>query len=124
MGRKTYESIGKPLPNRHNLILTTEDTQIERCSIALSIDEVLYYYENFLFNEDMWIIGGNSVYTQFLPYADNLFITEIDHEFEGDAFFPEYDKTEWKLLGEQKGVKDEENPYDYSFKIYTRQMEE
>jgi dihydrofolate reductase len=128
MGRKTWESIGcKPLPNRSNVVLTRDGLmkdykKYRDCATLSSADIVINTINDE--EKEIFIIGGNSVYTQFLPYADNLFITEINHEFEVDSYFPEYDKSEWRLIGEQKGIKDEKNPYDYSFKIYTRQMKE
>ena len=89
MGRKTYESIGKPLPNRKNIILTNnKDLVIEGCEVINSISEL-----NLM--EDIVIIGGEQIYNLFIDYADVIELTLIDKEFEGDAFFPEIDLTKF-----------------------------
>lgn len=114
MGRKTFESIGKPLPGRHNIVLTRDrNYRAEGVEIVHSLEEVLER------EEDMFIIGGAHIYEQFMPYADKLYITRIDAEFEGDAYFPEID-TSWQLIESQPGITDEQNPYSYTFNTYQR----
>lgn len=118
MGRKTFESIGKPLPSRTNIILTKDKRfAVSGCHIVHSVEEALkelsYYNKSF-------VIGGSQIYSQFLPYADKLHLTYIDHEFEGDAYFPSFNQDLFKLTSETKGVKDEKNPYDYYFRIYEK----
>jgi dihydrofolate reductase len=66
------------------------------------------------------VIGGASIYKQFLPFADRLYLTFIDHDFDGDIFFPEFDEKDWRLVSKRKGIKDEKNPYDYYFIVYER----
>jgi dihydrofolate reductase len=127
MGRNTFESIGKRLPNRNNVIITSNGllkdyTKYRDCIVLDSVEVILEMDATSSFEKDIFIIGGKTLYSQFLPYAENLFITEIDHEFEGDCYFPEYNKSEWDLIGQQKGIKDESNPYDYCFKIFTRRL--
>lgn len=117
MGHKTFESIGKPLPGRQSCIITRDINYVmEGCSVCHSIEDVLKSYHG----EEVFIIGGEQVYSAFFPYADKLYITFIDDCFEGDAFFPTIDGQEWKLVSKVKGEKDENNPYDYYFIIYER----
>lgn len=114
MGRKTFESIGKPLPGRHNIVLTRDKSyQAEGVEIVYSLEDVLKR------EEDMFIIGGAHIYEQFMPHADKLYITRIEAEFAGDAYFPEIDSS-WQLVKSEPGVTDEQNPYPYSFNTYEK----
>ncbi|HLG23870.1 MAG TPA: dihydrofolate reductase [Candidatus Nanoarchaeia archaeon] len=109
MGRKTFESIGRPLPNRTNIIITRDKKFIAQgCKIAYSVDEALKVAGD----GEVFVIGGAEVYSLFLPKADKLYLTLIDKEFEGDACFPEYSKYKWKEVL-REGKKSEE--FDYSF---------
>jgi dihydrofolate reductase len=117
MGRKTYESIGKPLPNRTNVILTqNREYEAEGCVIVHSIAEALDLAKT----EEVFIIGGAEVFQLFLPFAERLYITLIEHEFEADTFFPEFDIEEWELQSSEDGINDAKNPYDYSFLVYEK----
>jgi dihydrofolate reductase len=119
MGRKTYESIGFALPNRKNMVLT-RDVQFSanNCEIYHTVEEILTFYkEN---EEEFFIIGGAEIYKMFLPYAKRLYITEIKQEFEADTFFPSFDKEEYDVIKNEKGVKNVQNPYDYQFVIYEK----
>lgn len=117
MGRKTFESIGKPLPYRKNVILTTNTTyHPDDTEVVHSIDQALETYGD----SELFIVGGSEVYTQFLPYADKLHVTIIDHEFAGDTYFPEFDLDEWKLVSREDGITDENNPYRYAFYVYEK----
>lgn len=116
MGRKTYESIGHSLPGRQNIILTrNKDLEIENCDIINSYEDLKKF--NF---DTVYVIGGSEVYSLLMPHIDTIVVTEIDHEFEGDAYAPEIDLTEWELVSYIKGVKDERNIYDHYFKKYKR----
>jgi dihydrofolate reductase len=117
MGRKTYESIGKPLPNRRNIILSRKDFFAEGCETLHSLEEVKSMEED---NKELFIIGGAHIFKEALPFADLLYLTYIDEEFEGDTYFPTLDEREWDLIFEEKGMKDEKNPYDYFFRKYKR----
>ncbi|MFA8439526.1 dihydrofolate reductase [Pueribacillus sp. YX66] len=119
MGRKTYESIGRPLPNRQNVILTRDKQYTaENCVVIHSVEEALELMNK---KEDKYfIIGGSDLFEQFLPYVDRMYITFIDETFEGDTFFPEVDMSNWKLVLKQKGKKDEKNRYEHSFLVYDR----
>lgn len=114
MGRKTFESIGKPLPGRRNVILTRDKGfRVEGAEVVHTVEEVLKR------QEDLFIIGGATIYEQFMPYAEKLYITKIEAEFEGDAFFPPIDET-WQLVTCLPGVQDEKNPYVFSFLTYEK----
>jgi dihydrofolate reductase len=119
MGRKTFESLGsKPLKGRENIVLTRDSSyEAEGCTMVRGFEEAL---ERGRGEEEFFVIGGSEVYTRFLPYADRLYVTRIDHEFEGDAYFPSYDEAEWRLVSQENGVTDERNPYTFAFYIYDR----
>jgi dihydrofolate reductase len=117
MGRKTFESIGKPLPGRTNIIITRDaGFKHEGCIAVNSIDGARAYAAE----GEVFIIGGAEIYTAFLPLAHKLYITEIDHTFEADTYFPEIDYSQWELVSSEQGIKDEKNPYDYKFLVFER----
>ncbi len=122
MGRKTFQSIGQPLPVRTNIILTHDESfHVNGCYMYNHIEDILDEYDNYaLPDEEVMVIGGAEVYKLFLPYADRLYLTHIDHNFEADAFFPEINYSQWELVSSKKGIKDEKNPYDYCFNVYER----
>jgi dihydrofolate reductase len=117
MGRKTYESIGKPLPNRNNIILTRDKNfTAEGFVILHSIEDVLA-----LKDEEIFVIGGEELYKQFLPYANFLYLTIIDEHYEGaDSFFPDFNDEEWDMTMMKKGTIDEKNIYEHTFYIYEK----
>lgn len=117
MGLKTFESLGKPLPNRRNIVLDFVKHDIPGIEFATSIQEAIDKVKD---EDEAFIIGGASIYKQFLRFADRLYMTLIDHEFKANIFFPEFDLNEWKLVSEEKGLKDEKNNYDYYFRVYER----
>ena len=113
MGRKTFESIGKPLPKRVNIIITRDQSyKAEGCIVVNSIDAALLAAEG---NEEVMIIGGAQIYKEFLPKANKIYLTIIETDFEGDAFFPEYDIEEWKETAYEDHERDAQNQYDYRF---------
>ncbi len=120
MGRKTYESIlkslGKPLPERKNIILTTQkDFQASGCVVIHSWDEAAKIAEG----EDVFVIGGAEVYKLALPFTDRLMLTVIDTVADGDVYFT-FDKDEWNLISEEFHQKDEKNKFDCTFYTYER----
>lgn len=118
MGRKNYESIGRALPGRRNIILThNKEYSINGCEIAHSIKEVFDLCEK---NEEIFIFGGEQIYKLFMPYITKMYITKIDYAFKGDTYFPEVDYSLWNETSVHKGVTDEKNPYEYYFHIYER----
>ncbi len=108
MGKNTFESIGKPLPERKNIVLS-RDTSYKNCFMAESIEEALALVEG----EEAMVIGGASIYSQFMPMANKLYLTMIDQEFEGDSFFPEIDFNEWREESRIKGRGDGGLRYDF-----------
>lgn len=117
MGRKTFESIGKPLPGRVNVVITrSPDFKPEGCITVDTIEKAKAYAED----KEAFIIGGAEIYKAFLPIADKLYITEINHTFEADTFFPEIDYSRWKLVSREQGPRDVKNPFDYEFLVYER----
>lgn len=115
MGRKTYESIGKPLPNRTTVIITRDTSyQADGCFVVHSLEEAISFCENN--NEtEAFIIGGGEIYAQSLAVADIIYLTEVKTEIEGDAFFPEIDKSLYKETFRENHFKDEKHIYDFDF---------
>lgn len=121
MGRKTYESIGRLLPNRKNIIITrNSEYKLEGAEIHHSLKSAI---DSCASEEEVFIIGGSEIYGQSLPLAGRLYITEVLHDFEGDAFFPEINFDEWKLVSEEQGVVDEKNKWEHRFRFYTRHFD-
>ena len=122
LGLNTFKSIGeKPLPNRKHIILTKDVTQTppENCFWATSIEESLEIAKEIIPNADdeIMICGGASVYQQFLPLAQRLYLTYIHQNFEGDTLFPEINMAEWKQISREDHQTDEKNKYKYSFVV-------
>ena len=118
MGRKTWESIGRPLPGRQNIVITRQPGfQAEGCDVAMSIEEGIVAAGDV---EEVMVIGGSQVYDLALPVAERLYLTRVHAEIEGDAFFPEIDETEWQLISDESHDPDENNEYPYSFRTYER----
>lgn len=117
LGRKNYESIGKPLDGRKNIILTTnKDYRAEGCHIAYSIEDALSKCEE----EEVFILGGEEIYRQFLSYTQKLYITKIHATFEGDRYFPEIDFSLWKEIYTEKGIQNDKNPYEHYFHVFEK----
>jgi dihydrofolate reductase len=113
MGRKTYESIGRPLPNRLNVIISRDPSfKADGCSVYHSVDDAMSAIKN---NEEIFIIGGAILFSEMLPRIKRIYLTVIHEHVEGDAFFPELNKKEWKEVESVKHHADERNPHDYSF---------
>ena len=118
MGRKTYESIGKPLPNRTTVIITRNPNyKASGCIVVNSLDAALEIAKE---DDSPFIIGGAQIYKEAIEKVDQLDITEVHYQFEADAFFPEIDTTVWKETKREYFSKDEKNNYNYSFVSYTR----
>jgi len=118
MGRVTYETIGKPLPGRRNIVLTRDPAfSAPGVEAAGGVEEVL---EKVRGAEEVMIIGGANVYRQFLPLANRLYLTRIKAAFEGDTYFPEVNWNEWKEVAREIHEPDGENPHPYTFLTYER----
>lgn len=120
MGRKTFQSIGRPLPGRTNIVITRDPFFVaSNVLVARSVEEGLSIaLDNG--EEEAFIIGGSQIYTQSRPYWDRLFLTVIDAEVEGDKFFPEIDLTDWRCLSAEAHPADENNEYSFTFYVYER----
>ena len=117
MGRKTYESMMKPLPGRTNVVITRQDNyHPERVIIKPSLEDALKDLEG----GEVFIIGGGEIFKQAMALANKLYITEIHANFEGDTFFPEINPDEWVKTDIENHLKDEKNPYDYTYITYVR----
>ncbi|MEX8546159.1 MAG: dihydrofolate reductase [Mucilaginibacter sp.] len=112
MGRKTYESIGKPLPNRRNIVISRNIKEIKGCEVAPSLEEALLLAGK---NEEVMVIGGATIYNLALPLANCIYLTKIHHEFEADTFFPEIDPNQWRESSREDFSPDEKNLLAYSF---------
>ena len=112
MGRKTYESVGKPLPNRRNIVVTRQDIQIPGCEVVKSIDEGLSLCAH---EDEVFIGGGAEIYRQAMDITDRIYLTIIHKDFEADTFFPEIDYLKWDEASREYNEPDEKNPLPYSF---------
>jgi dihydrofolate reductase len=118
MGRKTFESFPKPLPNRTHVVITRQKNyNPEGCIVVNSIEEA---FEICPKNEDIFLIGGAEIYNLGLPFTDKIELTYINETFEADAFFPEIDFSEWKLTNEEFHPKDEKHVHEFSFRSFIR----
>jgi dihydrofolate reductase len=115
MGRKTYESIGRPLPNRTNVVISKSKRKIEGCIVRRSPRRVVKEFRD----QDVYIIGGEQIYEMFLPYVDIMRITRIHDDYDGDTYFPSIVGSEWKLWNYTYN-EDEKNEVRYSFEDYKR----
>lgn len=114
MGRKTYESIGKPLPGRTTVIITRQqDFEAPGCIVVNSIDDAIEEAQTI--NQDVYVIGGAEIYRQALPKTDTIYLTRMHHTFDGDTYFPELNEADWEVTSEERYEPDEKNKYSYSF---------
>ena len=113
MGRKTWESIGRPLPGRTNIVITRDsDYQAEGCIVVNSIDAAMAAAAD---QDEVMVIGGAEFYRQVLPHADTLYLTRIHASFDGDTVFPELHAADWREVECSDHLADEKNPHNYSF---------
>ena len=113
MGRKTYESIGRPLPGRVNIVMSRDKNYTpEGCETVNSLEEALELVKDV---QEVMIIGGGFLYEQTISYANKLYLTFIDLEVDGDIKFPEFENLNLTEISRQKNYKDEKNPYNYEF---------
>ncbi len=120
MGRKTFESLGRVLPNRKHVILCNDvamNIDDENVEILEDINLLDKYIKS---EEEHFVIGGATIYKLLMPYCNKMYITKINANFEGDVYFPEIKKEEWKVLKVEKGIKNEENPFEYEYIDYIR----
>lgn len=120
MGRKTFDSIGKPLPGRQNIIITRDvDFKAEGCLIFQSKQQLLEWASKNAPNE-IFVTGGAEIFGLLMDEVDRLYVTKIYHDIEGDTYFPIIEWDEWDLVSSETGLKNKDNPYDYEFQVYQR----
>jgi dihydrofolate reductase len=118
MGRKTYESIGRPLPKRRNIIISRDPNySVENCETYPLPEAALAALQDC---PEVMIIGGAQLFTQLMPQLTNLELTIIQHQFKGDTFFPEIDFAQWREVARDAHPADSENPYPYTFLTYEK----
>lgn len=117
MGRKTFESIGRPLPKRINIVLSRQPFEHEGVTWKDSLESAVDFVKD---SEEIVLIGGGELFKQYLPKADKLYLTQIQAEIEGDTFFPELNWNEWKIEYDEYRQADENNVYDLRFLILAR----
>ena len=117
MGRVTWDSLGRPLPKRHNIVITrNSEFQAEGCTVVSSLEEAIKASGE----DKAYIIGGAQIYKLALDLADEMILTEVDTEAQGDPWFPEIDSGKWELVSEDAHLSDENNEHDYKFCTYRR----
>nr|AIA17700.1 Dihydrofolate reductase [uncultured bacterium] len=120
MGRKTFDSIGKPLPGRKSIVITRDKAwQHEGVAVVHSLDEAIQKAESFGAKE-IFVIGGAQIFNTTLQTADRIYLTRIHSEFEGDVFFPEISETDWSLSSSRFLTADEKNAYDHTYQVWER----
>ncbi|WP_183562628.1 dihydrofolate reductase [Mucilaginibacter sp. SP1R1] len=112
MGRKTFDSVGKPLPKRRNIVITRQAITIEGCEVVSSIQNALALCSG---EDEVFIVGGAEIYRQSIPLTNRIYLTIIDQDFDGDTFFPELDAAEWEEKEREDFEPDEKNKLPYSF---------
>lgn len=118
MGRKTYQSIGRPLPGRTNVVVTHQPNfQADGCLIAHSLEEAISLCQN---DDEVFITGGTAIYQASLAYANRIYLTVIHHDFEGDTPLFSFDKTVWHEVRREYFEADEKNQYNYSYVLYEK----
>ncbi len=121
MGRKTFESIGKPLPNRRNIVITRDKNYLcNGVDVAHTLEEAITMSRLNLDIEEVFVIGGGEIFNLVLPYAHKMYLTHVETEVPSDAFFPEFDLNEWKISNEEFRTKDEKHLYNFTFKVYEK----
>jgi dihydrofolate reductase len=117
MGRKTYESIGRPLPGRQNIVITRQDNYApEGCTVVQSVDAALAAADA----PEIMIIGGGHIYEAFIPMAERIYLTRVDADIDGDTYFPEISEDQWQEVSRQEQAADPDNDYDVVFMEYAR----
>lgn len=120
MGRKTYDSIGRPLPNRPNIVVTRQaNWSVSGVTVAGSLDDAFKMAQN-MAAEEIMVIGGAEIYKAALPFATSVYLTHIHKAYDGDALFPVLCESEWREISRQKGTQCQEAAMDYEFVTYQR----
>ena len=115
--RKTYESLGRPLPNRTNVVVTRQEMEIPGCRVAHSLEEAVALFPA---EEEVFVIGGAQIYAQALPLAGRFYLTRVFHAYEGDTHFPAWNDAEWRLVSSESFASGANYPYPFAFETYER----
>lgn len=117
MGRKTFQSIGKPLPGRRNIVISKTVSAIDGVEVYPTIEDALSKCKH---DEEIMVIGGATLYQQLIHKADILYLTHINGAFDADTFFPSFNSKQWQAISSQSFAADEKNPYSFVIKIYQK----
>lgn len=120
MGRKTFDSLGRILPNRKHVVITRNlDFKVDSDMVKVihEIEELKEYINS---KEECFVIGGGVIYNMLMPYVDKIYVTQLNEDFEGDTYFPVIDENIWKIEKREEGIKNQENPYNYEYIDYIR----
>lgn len=117
MGRKTYESLGRPLPNRTNVVISRTLGELEGCTVVRSLEEAIALFP---MEEEVFVIGGAQIYALALNVADRFYLTRVSHDYEGDTSFPTWNESEWRLISREAYEQGEKYPHPFAFEIYER----
>ena len=124
MGRKTFESIGRPLPGRANIVITrSHEWSVDGVSVVNSLDDALRLAADIAAldgADELMVIGGAEIYTNAIPLAQRLYLTQVHADVEGDAWLPEIDWSRWREVSRERFAASEDNPFDYSFVVFER----
>ena len=112
MGRKTYDSVGKPLPNRRNIVITRQQIDIPGCEVVNSLDQAIGLCKS---EEEVFIVGGAEIYKQAMQVTNSIYLTIVHQSFDGDTYFPEIKADEWKETEREDYQPDEKHQFAYSF---------
>jgi dihydrofolate reductase len=116
MGRKTFETLNVPLPNRHNVVITTDPSYVaDGADVAASLEAALATVGD---DEDIFVAGGGEIYRLALPRADRIYLTVVHHHFQGDTWFPEFSMEHWQLIEDFRYEPDERHAWAHSFRLY------
>ena len=118
MGRKTFESFPKPLPNRTHIVISRQENYAPQgCIVVKSMAKAI---EICPLDESVYIIGGGEIYNLGLPFSDKIELTRVHHNFEADAFFPEINPQDWEIVNSEFQPKDDKHQFDYTYQTYVR----
>lgn len=121
MGRKTFESLGKPLPGRTNIVVSRYPERFSEQAVSVYPSwEAVRQHCQAQFEREVMVIGGSQLFEAVLPVAHRLYITRIDHEFVGDRYFPSWDQEIWRCVSRESHEVDDKNPYPYCFEVWER----
>ncbi|MFR9619589.1 MAG: dihydrofolate reductase [Rikenellaceae bacterium] len=119
MGRKTYESLGRPLPGRDNVVITRSDLQLEGCRVVHSLEEALELYSD---DVEAFVIGGAQIYGEAMRVADRFYLTRVERDYEGDTHYPSWDESQWDLVSRERFERGAKYEWPFVFEEYRRSM--